>query len=34
MNLVYANDRVTFSKYLTELREEIRKDTIMKIGRA
>ena len=31
MNQTYANDRVTFSDYLTVLREEIRKDTIEKI---
>ena len=33
MNQTYANDRVTFSDYLTVLREEIRKDTIEKIER-
>jgi len=32
LNLVYADDRVTFSDYLTKLREEIRKDTIQKIS--
>ena len=31
LNLKYANDRVTFSDYLTRLREDIRKDTIQKI---
>ncbi|MBQ7284289.1 MAG: HD domain-containing protein [Oscillospiraceae bacterium] len=30
-NLTYAEDRVTFSEYLTLLREEIKKDTIQKI---
>lgn len=32
LNLVYADDRVGFSDYLTKLREEIRKDTIQKIS--
>ena len=32
-NLTYANDRVTFSEYFTALREEIRKDTLKKLGR-
>lgn len=31
LNLVYADDRLTFSEYLSKLREEIRKDTIDKI---
>ncbi len=31
LNLTYADDRVVFSDYLKELREEIRKDTIQKI---
>ena len=31
LNLTYANDRVSFSEYLSILREEIRKDTIKKI---
>ena len=31
LNLTYANDRVTFSEYMSALREEIRKDTIEKI---
>lgn len=31
LNLTYAQDRVTFSKYLTQLREEIRQDTVKKI---
>ena len=32
LNLTYADDKVAFSEYLTELREEIRKDTMEKIG--
>ena len=32
LNLTYANDRVSFSEYLSILREEIRKDTIQKIS--
>lgn len=32
LNKVYANDKVAFSDYLTELREEIRKDTLKKLG--
>ena len=32
LNKTYADDRVAFSEYLTELREEIRKDTMEKIG--
>ena len=32
LNLTYADDRVSFSQYLTLLREEIRKDTIQKIS--
>lgn len=31
LNLTYADDRVSFSEYLSTLREEIRKDTIEKI---
>lgn len=31
LNLTYAQDRVAFSKYLTQLREEIRQDTVKKI---
>lgn len=31
LNQTYAQDRVGFSPYLTELREEMRKDTIQKI---
>ena len=31
-NLTYAEDRVTFSEYLSALREEIKKDTIKKIA--
>ena len=31
LNMVYANDKVEFSDYLKELREEIRKDTVKKI---
>ena len=32
LNLTYADDRVTFSEYLSHLREEIRLDTIKKIS--
>ncbi len=32
LNLVYGNDKVGFSEYLTELRAEIRKDTLKKIA--
>ena len=32
LNKSYADDKVAFSEYLTELREEIRKDTMEKIG--
>ena len=32
LNKIYANDKVDFSKYLKELREEIRKDTLKKLG--
>ena len=32
LNKTYASDRVTFSEYLTELREEILKDTLKKLG--
>lgn len=31
LNVNYANDKVTFSEYMTKLREEIRKDTLAKI---
>ena len=31
LNKVYADDKVAFSIYLTELREEVRKDTIEKL---
>lgn len=31
LNQTYANDKVAFSEYLTKLREEIRKDTMVKI---
>lgn len=31
-NKTYADDRVTFSDYLTRLREEIRTDTLKKLG--
>ena len=31
-NLTYADDRVSFSQYLSVLREEIRKETIHKIS--
>ncbi len=32
LNKTYADDKVAFSEYLKELREEIRKDTLKKIG--
>ena len=32
LNLTYADDRVSFSQYLSALREEIRKETIHKIS--
>ncbi len=32
LNKTYADDKVAFSEYLKELREEIRKDTFKKIG--
>lgn len=31
LNQTYAMDRVGFSKYLKEVREELRKDTVVKI---
>lgn len=31
LNITYADDKVAFSKYLKELREEIRKDTLKKL---
>lgn len=31
LNMTYADDKVAFSEYLKELREEVRKDTIEKI---
>ena len=31
LNVTYANDKMAFSEYLTELREEVRKDTLEKI---
>ena len=31
LNKTYASDKVTFSEYLTELREEILKDTLEKL---
>ena len=31
LNKTYADDKVVFSEYLMELREEIRKDTLKKI---
>lgn len=34
LNLVYADDKVQFSSYLTELREAIRSDTLDKINAA
>ncbi len=32
LNKTYADDKVAFSEYLKELREEIRKDTLKKLG--
>ena len=32
LNKTYADDKVAFSEYLTVLREEIRKDTLKKLG--
>lgn len=32
LNKTYADDKVQFSEYLKELREEVRKDTLKKIG--
>lgn len=32
LNKTYADDKVAFSEYLRELREEIRKDTFKKLG--
>ena len=32
LNKTYADDKVAFSEYLTLLREEIRKDTLKKLG--
>ncbi|MBQ8598249.1 MAG: HD domain-containing protein, partial [Lachnospiraceae bacterium] len=32
LNKTYADDKVAFSEYLQELREEVRKDTLKKIG--
>lgn len=32
LNKTYADDKVAFSEYLRELREEIRKDTLRKLG--
>ncbi|MBE5759564.1 MAG: HD domain-containing protein [Clostridiales bacterium] len=34
LNMVYADDKIAFSDYLKELREEIRKDTIGKIEKS
>jgi len=34
LNKTYADDKVAFSGYLTELREEIRKDTLEKLNNA
>ncbi len=34
LNMTYANDKVAFSQYLTQLRNEIREDAIQKIGKA
>lgn len=32
LNKTYADDKVAFSEYLKEVREEVRKDTLKKIG--
>ena len=32
LNKTYADDKVAFSEYLKELREEVRKDTVKKLG--
>ncbi len=32
LNKTYADDKVAFSEYLKELREEVRKDTLKKMG--
>lgn len=32
LNKTYADDKVAFSEYLKELREEVRKDTLEKLG--
>ena len=32
LNVTYADDKVAFSEYLKEVREEIRKDTLAKIA--
>ncbi|MBR6614720.1 MAG: HD domain-containing protein, partial [Lachnospiraceae bacterium] len=32
LNKTYADDKVTFSEYMTALRAELRKDTLEKIG--
>ena len=32
LNKTYADDKVAFSEYLKQLREEVRKDTLQKIG--
>lgn len=32
LNKTYADDKVAFSEYLKELREEVRKDTLKKLG--
>ncbi len=32
LNKTYSDDKVAFSEYLKELREEVRKDTLKKIG--
>ena len=31
LNLTYGDDKVSFSDYLVKLREEVRKDTLLKI---
>ena len=32
LNKIYANDKVAFSEYLTQLRAELLKDTLYKLG--
>lgn len=32
LNKIYADDKVAFSEYMKDLREEVRKDTLQKLG--